>query len=194
MARICATITRLPSASQKLSTHHLHKPWCAQSQCVIQRSLTNQEKVQQKQEQTKAKATYQQALQEAQNQVRMLAEGLRAQFQKHSVEHYYEEIMQTAHLQKNCKKAGSWNAYVSMETQQMNAELPPGVPKKKVHDFIADIAAKWKLLSNEEKIQLTEERLTTLHNTREMRDLASHNVSISVYHDTHNTLNNLDEE
>ncbi|KAG6871687.1 hypothetical protein C0995_001380 [Termitomyces sp. Mi166 len=92
--------------------------------------------------------------------------------------------MQTAHLQKDHKKAGSWNAYVSMETQRMNAELPPGVSKKKVHDFIADIAAKWKLLSNEEKIQLTEERLTTLHNTHEMHDLASHNVSISAYHDT----------
>ncbi|KAG6871728.1 hypothetical protein C0992_010408 [Termitomyces sp. T32_za158] len=142
----------------------------------------------------------------------MLAEGLRARFQKHSVEHYYEELMQTARLQKNRKKAGSWNAYVSMETQQMNAgewtiessyaslilmilaELPPGVPKKKVHHFIGDIAAQWKRLSNEEKTELTKERLTTLHDTHKMRDLASHNVPISAYHDTRNTFNSLDEE
>ncbi|KAG6892214.1 hypothetical protein C0992_001438, partial [Termitomyces sp. T32_za158] len=74
------------------------------------------------------------------------------------------------------------------------AELPPGVPKKKVHHFIGDIAAQWKRLSNEEKTELTKERLTTLHDTHKMRDLASHNVPISAYHDTRNTFNSLDEE
>ncbi|KAG6875478.1 hypothetical protein C0993_009034, partial [Termitomyces sp. T159_Od127] len=193
MARTRSIITRLPSASRKLSTHHLRKPWRTRSQRVIQ-SLTSQQKAQRKQERMEAKVTYKQALREAQDQVRMLAKSLQAQSQKHSVEHYYEEIMQTSRMQKNRKKAGSWNAFVSMETQRMNAELPPGVPKKKVHDFIAAIAAKWKLLSNEEKIQLTEEKVATLRDTREMRDLASHNVPISAFHDTRATLDSLDEE
>ncbi|KAG6885321.1 hypothetical protein C0995_009408 [Termitomyces sp. Mi166 len=113
----------------------------------------------------------------------MLADGLQSQFQKHSVEYYYKEIMQTSHLQKKHKKAGSWNAF-----------LPPSVLKKKVNNFIGEIAAKWKSLSDEEKAQLTEEKVTTLHNTREMRDLAFHNVPISAFHNIHATFNNLNEE
>ncbi|KAG6870334.1 hypothetical protein C0995_013711, partial [Termitomyces sp. Mi166 len=88
----------------------------------------------------------------------MLAEGLQLQLQKHSVEYYYKEIMQASCLQKKHKKAGSWNAFVSIETQWMNAERPPSVPKKKVNNFIGEIAAKWKSLSDEEKAQLTEEK------------------------------------
>ncbi|KAG6901167.1 hypothetical protein C0995_016183 [Termitomyces sp. Mi166 len=147
-----------------------------------------------KQERSDTKATYQQALQEAQDHVHMLAEGLQSQFQKHSVEYYYKEIMQTSCLQKKRKKAGSWNAFVSIEMQWINAELPPGIPKKKVNDFIGEIAAKWKSLSDEEKAQLTEEKVTTLCNTHKMHDLASHNVPISMFHDTCTILNNLNKE
>ncbi|KAG6884096.1 hypothetical protein C0993_001461 [Termitomyces sp. T159_Od127] len=80
-----------------------------------------QQKARWKQEHMEAKVTYKQALQEAQDQVQMLAKSLHAQFQKHFIEHYYEKIMQTLHMQKNHKKAGSWNAFVSMKTQRMIA-------------------------------------------------------------------------
>ncbi|KAG6896120.1 hypothetical protein C0992_010215, partial [Termitomyces sp. T32_za158] len=81
-----------------------------------------------------------------------------------------------------------------MKTQRMNAELPSGVAKKKVHHFIGDIAAQWKLLLDEDKKQLTEEKVIALHKTCEMHDLAAYNVPISVFHNMHTILNNLDEE
>ncbi|KAG6875652.1 hypothetical protein C0992_002942 [Termitomyces sp. T32_za158] len=193
MVRIQPTITRLPSSSRKQSTHLLRKPWHTRSQHIIHR-LTTEQKARRRQERADGKATYQQALKEAQDQVHVLAEGLQVQFQKHSVNYYYEEIMQMSRLQKKRKKSGTWNAFVSIETQQMNAELPPGATKKKVHDFVGEIAAKWKLLTDDEKTQLTEEKVVALQDTRKMQDLASHNVPISAFHDTRITLDNINKE
>ncbi|KAG6899120.1 hypothetical protein C0995_006987 [Termitomyces sp. Mi166 len=160
----------------------------------VMRGLMTEQKAQKQQECLDAKQEYQQALQEAQSHVHTLAEGLQTWFQKHSVNYYYKEIMQILHVQKKSKKSGSWNAFVSMEMQQMNAELPPDVPKKKVHNFIKDIAAKWNSFTDEQKRLHTEEKLITLHKTHEMHDLASHNVPISMFHDTRSTLDNIDKE
>ncbi|KAG6894846.1 hypothetical protein C0992_004329 [Termitomyces sp. T32_za158] len=193
MARTRPAITRLRSAARKPSTKLLRKPWRTRSQCVIHR-LSPEQKARMKQERLEAKQTYQEALSEAQDQVHVLAEGLHARFQKHLVEHYYQEIMQTSRLQKKRKKSGPWAAFVSMETRRMNAELPDGVTKKKVHHFTGDIAARWKSLMDEEKIELTKDKVNALRDTCEMRELASHNVPISAFHDQCVAFKSIDKE
>ncbi|KAG6886802.1 hypothetical protein C0992_002289, partial [Termitomyces sp. T32_za158] len=89
----CSTITRLPSTSLKKSTHLLCKLWRTQSHRIIQ-TLSTVQKAQKKLDCLIAKQSYQEALREAQGEVIKLAESLREQFQKHSVQYYLEEIMQ----------------------------------------------------------------------------------------------------
>lgn len=67
------------------------------------------------------KVSYQEALQNAQNEVVKLGEKLRAQFQKHTVSYYIEEIIQVSRRQKVKKDVGPWNAFVSMEVKRINA-------------------------------------------------------------------------
>lgn len=59
---------------------------------------------------------------------------------------------------------------------------------------MGEISAKWRSLSESEKASHTEEALAVLRDTREMRELASHNVPINAFHDVRATLDTLDEE
>ncbi|KAF8066019.1 hypothetical protein FPV67DRAFT_1418617 [Lyophyllum atratum] len=181
------------SASRQKSTHHLRTPWRTRTARAIIK-LTPAQKAAQKARRQEQKQTYQEALQEKHADLLKHAEDLHRRFGKHSVDYYMQEIMQVSRLQKKKKSSGSWNAYVSLEVKRMNSELPEGVPKKKVHELISGIAATWKTLSDAEKTAYTQEKLTELHDTREMRDLASHNVPISAFHDTRVTLDALDDE
>ncbi|RDB25797.1 hypothetical protein Hypma_006603 [Hypsizygus marmoreus] len=184
---------RLINASCKKSTHKLRSPWRTRTKRQIIK-LTPAEKAAKKIRRREQKASYQVALQEAREAVDNIADDLYKQFHKHSKQYYKEEVMQISRLQKTQKNAGPWNAFVSKEVKRINDERPAGEPKKKVHELIGQISEKWRTLSNDEQKNTTEDVLTSLHDTREMRELASHNVPIASFHDVRVTLETLDEE
>ncbi|KAK7453975.1 hypothetical protein VKT23_011487 [Stygiomarasmius scandens] len=78
-----------------------------------------------------------------------------------------------------------------MEMKARNAsclDTSEDTARKRLPEVMADIAAKWKTLSAEEKKNSTEEVLKELEANCENKELTSHNVAISAYHDTHTTL------
>lgn len=66
--------------------------------------------------------------------------------------------------------------------------------KKKAHEVIGPIAEKWQALSKDEREKYTEDKIAELRDIREMRELGTHNVQLSAFHDTRMTLELLDEE
>ena len=75
-----------------------------------------------------------------------------------------------------------------------HSELPEGAQRKKANELMGPISDKWRTLSNEERESYTEETVAALRDTREMHELASHNVPISSFHDVCVTLEKLEEE
>jgi len=75
-----------------------------------------------------------------------------------------------------------------------HSELPEGAQRKKANELMGPISDKWRTLSNEERESYTEETVAALCDTREMRELGSHNVPISLFHNVRVTLEKLEEE
>ncbi|KAG6824221.1 hypothetical protein H0H92_007626 [Tricholoma furcatifolium] len=137
---------------------------------------------------------YSTALQEVLEDLQKKGEEFRQRFGKHSARYYYEAMIQTARRQKKSKVAGSWSAFISLKVKRRNDALPDGVPKKKANDYMAEIAAEWKKLSPDKRLAHTEEKVSELRDTREMRNLAPQNVPIASFHDVRATLDSVDEE
>ena len=75
-----------------------------------------------------------------------------------------------------------------------HSELPEGAQRKKANELMGPISDKWRTISNEECESYTEETVAALCDTRKMRELGSHNVPISSFHDVRVTLEKLEEE
>ncbi|KAG6805831.1 hypothetical protein H0H92_013805 [Tricholoma furcatifolium] len=184
---------RLLSASRKQSTLHTRKPWRSRSQRV-RHKLSSDVRAAIKVRRAAENQDYSTALQEVLGDLRKKAEEFRQRFGKHSAQYYFEAMIQTAHRQRKSKLAGSWSAFISLEVKRRNDALPDGVPKKKANDYMTEIAAEWKQLSAEERLARTEEKVSELRDTREMRNLAPQNVPIASFHDVRATLDSVDEE
>ena len=118
-SKLSPQFQRLLSASRKKSTHLARRPWrTRKKQQVIK--LTPVEKAARKARRRQEKVTHQEALQNAQEEVRKLGEQLRSKFGKHTIQYYIEEIMQISRLQKKQRRAGAWNAFVSKEVKRLN--------------------------------------------------------------------------
>ena len=83
---------------------------------------------------------------------------------------------------------------VHAEFLTTSLDLPEGEPRKKANALMPEISAKWASMTDEEKKASTEDKLSELRETREMRKLASHNIPINSFHDAHATFDMLDEE
>ncbi|KAG6809416.1 hypothetical protein H0H92_000327 [Tricholoma furcatifolium] len=186
-------VGRLPSASRKISTLHVRKPWRIRSQRVLRR-LPPDVRASMKLRRVQEKQDYREALQEVLADLRKKAEEFRQRFGKHSAQYYFEAMIQTAHRHKKSKAAGSWSAFISLEVKRRNEALPAGAPKKKANDYMSEISAEWKLLSPEERLARTQEKVAELRDTREMRELAPQNVPIASFHDIRATLDGVDKE
>ncbi|KAG6839858.1 hypothetical protein C0991_011012 [Blastosporella zonata] len=183
---------RLLSSSRSLSTSKKRTSWRTRMKSrdasnAQARALKRIRRVEEKQK-------YQTALQEAQNQIFELANGLKNTFQKHSTQYYLEEIMQVSRLQKKKKATSAWQAFVSKEVKAINDALPEGEPRKKANMLMQEISTKWATMTADEKTAHTQDTLQQLRDTREMCELASHNVTISSFHDARVTLDHIEEE
>jgi hypothetical protein len=66
------------------------------------------------------KKEYNEALQEAREVVHQQAVLLHKRFGAHSVQYYFEEILQTSRLNKSQRKEHGWNGYLSREIKRRN--------------------------------------------------------------------------
>ncbi|KAG2140270.1 uncharacterized protein EDB93DRAFT_1252909 [Suillus bovinus] len=115
-------------------------------------------------------------LKEAREVVQYQAEMLHEKFGKHSVNYYYQEIMQKSCLEHNKER----------EKQ--------GLSKEKVHVIAAEVSAQWKCINKEERSDATDDLMQSLTDQCEMKDLALHNVPLNAFQDGRKTLDSIDRK
>ncbi|KAK7464096.1 hypothetical protein VKT23_006257 [Stygiomarasmius scandens] len=177
---------RLLNAARTQATS-TRKPWRYRTKRPAIK-LTYQQKKHKKDLRDAEKQSLRDELQQTFQLIQQRAEQMREKFGKHSVQWYLDQIMQTHRMKEQRRKLSHYDAFVSMEMKARNANTSEDTARKRLPEVMADIAAKWKTLSAEEKKSSTEEVLKELEANRENKELASHNVAISAYHDTRTTL------
>ncbi|KAK7451710.1 hypothetical protein VKT23_012389 [Stygiomarasmius scandens] len=150
--------------------------------------LSNSQKALRKKLREDSKKAYQDALKDAFARIVGIAEEMREQFGKHSVQWYVDEIMQTHRLQRKSREPTRFQAFVSLRMKEINANIPAGDPRKKATECMPQLAKEWGEMSKEERISATEESVTELKDNKDNKHLASHNSSVSAFHDVRTTM------
>ncbi|THU88292.1 hypothetical protein K435DRAFT_607629, partial [Dendrothele bispora CBS 962.96] len=86
------------------------------------------------------------------------------------------------------RKVAPFQAFVRVEMKAINSTVPEGQRRKKIAECIGDIGKKWAAMSNEEQQEATSSTLKELEDSRDNRELAHHNSSISAFHDVRTTI------
>ncbi|KAI0338444.1 hypothetical protein BDW22DRAFT_1313901, partial [Trametopsis cervina] len=117
-----------------------------------------------------------------------VAEGLHKDIGTHSPQYWYECMIQNAGKRKGTRTTNDWNAFVSVKVRTHNDNLPPGERRVKAPEIMAQIAAEWKGLSPEEKVDVTRDAKKTITDVRTQHKTAAHNVPLNAFHDARATL------
>jgi hypothetical protein len=138
------------------------------------------------------RVSYCDALSKARGIVMEQATQLREQFGGHTVEWYFEEIMQQACKAKSKRETSRWNAFLRDEVKHINdgkhthllpLALPAGEPRQKSSALTAQISVRWKSMSKNEQIAAMDSSLQDLNDQKEMCALSLQNVAINAFHD-----------
>ncbi|KAK7434981.1 hypothetical protein VKT23_019886 [Stygiomarasmius scandens] len=177
---------RMLRAARKQSSS-TRRPWrhCTKRTAI---RLTNAQKAERKRARDNEKQRYQQRLKEVFARIMDEATALKEEFGKHDIQWYLDEIMQTYRLKQKKRKVAPFRAFVSQQMKIINSDVPDGEARKKVPECIGEISKKWAAMSDEERTEATVNALKELEENRENRELASHNSSISVFHDVRTTM------
>lgn len=200
---------RLPNQLQKLSTSKARKPWRRRVKPI--KSTPAEKKLKAVQRKVRKKE-YHVALEEARASILDRATELHERFGGHSVDYYFEEIMQNGRLVKGSRETSRWNAYLRSEVRKLNdgtyliyqvvvhlltcqyPALPDGAARRRASDLAPVIAAQWKQMSKEEQNAATDDLIPELKEHREMKKLAVQNVPINAFHDTQVSLKKIQDE
>ncbi|KAI0682974.1 hypothetical protein BC835DRAFT_1423759 [Cytidiella melzeri] len=117
-----------------------------------------------------------------------LAKGLQHNIGTNTAQHWYGYLLQRAGKQKSSCSPSTWNVFVSLKVKAHNNALPANVPCVKAPAIMADLHSEWNSLLLTEKMDVTQDTVTQLGEVREMRNLATHNVSLTTFHDARATL------
>ena len=121
-------LRRLASQQRKLSMSKVRTPWRHRVKHATLRK-TPAEKAQAAAKRREHQVTYHDALLKARGVVMEQATQLRELFGGHTVEWYFEEIMQQACMSKSKQETSRWNAFLREEVKQFNdgvyISLPP---------------------------------------------------------------------
>ncbi|KAG1792701.1 uncharacterized protein HD556DRAFT_1238935, partial [Suillus plorans] len=138
--------------------------------------------------------SYSSALQAAHNIVFHEAEKLHTQFSGHSVQYYYEEIMQHSRIAQSSRGVNRWNTFCRQEVKQMNDERAPGIAPLKAAQCAGEIAERWNSMSKSEQEDATQSAVKDLEDHREMKKLAVRNVPLEAFHDCQKSVGAIDCE
>ncbi|KAG1798354.1 uncharacterized protein BJ212DRAFT_1203498, partial [Suillus subaureus] len=132
--------------------------------------------------------SYSSTLQAAHNVIFHEAEKLHAQFSGHSVQYYYEEIMQHSHIAQSSCGINRWNAFFS------SVERAPGIAPLKAAQCAGEIAVRWNSMSKSEQEDATQAAVKDLEDHCEMKKLAIRNVPLEAFHDCQRSVEAIDHE
>jgi hypothetical protein len=154
---------------------------------------------------------YAEALTAARDLVKDQATLLHDKFGRHSINYYFEEIMQCSRLTGQ-RKVTKWNAFVKKEVEHHNSgtciislhcllqthlrisALPAGERRHKACELMPQIRMRWQGMDADQRTAETEEVIESIKECREMRELSSHNVMLGALADANKTLEKVDRE
>lgn len=110
---------RLLSAA-KITGQSARRPWRHRMQRKIKK-LTYAEKKARKDRRIQEKQSYREAIVEIQELIQERATAIRETLGKYTVQHIIDDIYQTHRRKQGKKKAGMFNAFVSLEMERINA-------------------------------------------------------------------------
>lgn len=110
---------RLSSKSRALSTSKARYAWRSRKKRK-KHQLTPAEKAQRAESRRVHQRDYKSALSNARATLMAEAVKLREQFGGHSVDYYYEEIIQRSRLDRSKRKVTRWNVYLRQEVCHLN--------------------------------------------------------------------------
>ncbi|KAJ4463551.1 hypothetical protein C8J55DRAFT_443785, partial [Lentinula edodes] len=93
------------------------------------------------------------------------------------------------------KDISRYSAFTSLQMQILNANTPEGQPRQKVNQLSHIIAGKWRGMTEEERVAVTEDEIVVLRERRENKELGMwHNADISATHDSSMTVSCVKKE
>ncbi|KAF8828048.1 hypothetical protein HHX47_DHR4001012 [Lentinula edodes] len=131
---------------------------------------------------------------QVQQLVRDKAVEIRERTGKYTAQYILDDIYQTPCLSAGRKKAGPFRAYVSLEMERINKDVPEGEPRKKIFECMGEIATRWASLSPSEKAEATAGRVEELEDRKKNRATGHHNVALAAFQDTRLTFENVAQE
>ena len=173
------------------------------------RVLTAGDRLLQAKKREQYRHNYRNALREAQEKIYALARELKEHFGKYSVDHYHNDIIHRAHKSRSTRKVNRWNAFQKLELKRMKGlqtvrsnatyqnlsrfleENPDGV---NLTAATKEISARWKSLSEEDRITVTAGCMQEIEEERETKDLALHNVPLQAFYDARRTVQAVEKE
>jgi hypothetical protein len=109
---------------KQFTTSHMRRTVNRVHRKVVKKTTAERARLQEKQ--AAERSTYHEALEEAWTAVMEQAERLRDRFGCHSVDYYYEELIQHSRKAKSKRsKINLWNAFTRLEAQQVNTGMYP---------------------------------------------------------------------
>ncbi|EIW83899.1 hypothetical protein CONPUDRAFT_150947 [Coniophora puteana RWD-64-598 SS2] len=137
---------------------------------------------------------FKEALKEAQEMVLQKATSMRERFGDHTVDWYFEYILQQTRMEQSKRQPTSWNAFVRCTTRKLNDALPPDAPHLSASDRGPELKALWDAIPKEERAEYAKEMLEELREVRENQDEGTHNVPLQAWHDAHAVLKKCEGE
>ncbi|EIW80799.1 hypothetical protein CONPUDRAFT_154797 [Coniophora puteana RWD-64-598 SS2] len=133
-------------------------------------------------------------LKDAQKQVMEMAIQLQQKYRGHSVEWYFEAILQQARADGKKRAPNNWNAFLHVKTRELNDALPEGERRLTASERAAELKVIWNKIPESERAEFAKEMVEDLEKFRENKDDAVHNFSLMSYHDAHSTLKSCADE
>ncbi|KAG1852589.1 hypothetical protein C8R48DRAFT_584135, partial [Suillus tomentosus] len=185
-------VGRYPSMMHKLTTSAPRTPWRHRKKTRYTR--TPAEKAVLKQNRVECNTGYREALENINQLIMDQATELRAKFGGHNIEYYYREILQYARRTKKKCSLSWWNAFMRQEMKLINDGIPEGKNRHKAAQHAAEISARWKGMTKEEREAATEDAMIELAEQRESKAWAPHNVPLNSFQDVNKTLQSIDNQ
>ncbi|KAF9789735.1 hypothetical protein BJ322DRAFT_1000888 [Thelephora terrestris] len=142
------------------------------------RYLLSKERAQRRQE-------YRDALRKAHDKIYDLARELKDHFGKHSLEHYHNELIHRAHKLRSTRRVNRWNAFQKLELKRIKEANPGGI---KLTDVSREISDRWKSLSQDDRIAITDGCMQEIEDQCEAKDLATQNIPLRAFRDARSTM------
>ncbi|KAJ3871364.1 hypothetical protein F5051DRAFT_446296 [Lentinula edodes] len=141
------------------------------------------------------KTTYNAAINEIHQQLRDAAAEVHSQFPDHTLERVITDVFQSQRLKDSSKDISRYSVFTSLQMQILNANTPEGQPRQKVNQLSHIIAEKWRGMTEEERVAVTEDEIVVLRERKENKELGMwHNTDISATHDSSMTVSRVKEE